>query len=104
MTNGKRVSPQDKNGQTNPAVSKLAKLQSAGGGVAISWADVSGPALKAAIVAATEAGGAVILSKTSDGGALSITLLAGKERTKHYVKSTELATSLLEEIRAVFNE
>lgn len=85
----------------NPAVSKYAGLAEASGTGAVTWEEVNGPLLKQAIVAATEDGCALILSKTSDGGALSITVLAGPERIKKYAKSADLANSVLQELIAL---
>lgn len=84
----------------NPAVSKYASLGAGDSAGAISWQDVSGPLIKQALAATTDDGCALIFSKTYDGGALSLTLLAGTERIKKYAKSTELAESLLREIIA----
>lgn len=85
----------------NPAVSKYAALSEGAASGDISWADVSGPLIKQALAAATDDGCALIFSKTSDGGALSLTVLAGKERSKLYAKTTDIAESLLHELIAL---
>lgn len=90
-----------KDATPNPAVSKYARLSEGTDSGSVSWEEVDGRALKAAVTAATEDGCALILSKTSDGGALSVTLLAGAQRHKKYAKSAQLAESLLLEIIAL---
>jgi hypothetical protein len=87
-----------KDATANPAVSKYARLSERDAGVPITWEDVDGRLIKAALVAATEDGAALIFSKTSDGGALSITVLAGAARDKLYAKSVEAAEATLREI------
>lgn len=93
-------SPNDKNNQTNPAVGKLARLHEAGEGAAASWEDVDGRLIKATIVAASREHCACIFGVTSDGGALSFTLLNSGPAIKKWPKSAELAESLLHEIIA----
>jgi hypothetical protein len=90
-----------KDSTANPAVSKYARLSEDNASGAVSWEEVDGRLIKAALVAATEDGCALIFSKTSDGGALSITVLAGADRHKKYAKSSELAESVLHEVIAL---
>lgn len=85
----------------NPAVSKYAALAERNGTGAVSWEEVDGRLIKSALVAATEDGCALIFSKTSDGGALSLTVLAGTDRNKLYAKSVEIAESQLRELVAL---
>lgn len=85
----------------NPAVSKYAGLSDGPASDPVTWEDVDGRAIKAAISATTADGCALIFSTTSDGGALSVTLLAGSQRHKKYAKSAPLAESLLLELVAL---
>lgn len=89
-----------KDSTPNPAVSKYARLAEGNAASAVSWEEVNGPVLKGAIVAASEDGCALILGKTSDGGALSLTLLGPGQPVKRWFKSRELAESFLHEIIA----
>lgn len=101
MANGKRSKEYGKASTPNPAVSKYAVLAEGHGGSAVSWEEVDGRLIKAALVAATEDGCALIFSKTTDGGALSLTVLAGADRHKKYAKNAQLAESLLHEVVAL---
>ena len=96
-----RTAEYGKDTTPNPAVSKYAGLAGGGSAGVVSWEEVDGRLLKAAVCATTEDGCAIILSKTSDGGALSITLLAGPERVKKYAKDAQLAESILQELVSV---
>lgn len=55
----------------------------------VSWEDADAALLKAALVSATEDGAALLLSKTSDGGALAIHVLHGTSRSKLYPASAQ---------------
>ena len=101
MANDKRGKEYGKASTPNPAVSKYARLSEGHGAAPITWEEVDGRLIKAALVASTEDGCALIFSKTSDGGALSLTILAGTDRHKKYAKSVELAESLLHEVIAL---
>lgn len=90
-----------KGSTTNPAVSKYAALAERNATGAVSWEEVDGRLIKAALVAATEDGCALIFSKTSDGGALSLTVLAGHDRNKLYAKTGDIAESQLQELVAL---
>lgn len=97
----KAKGPNDgRNSTTNPAVSKFASLAEGNGAGPVSWEEVDGRLIKAAVVAASDDGCALILGKTSDGGALSVTLLHSGPAIKKWPKSAELAESLLREIIA----
>lgn len=89
-----------KDSTPNPAVSKYASLDTGDDAGAASWEEVDGRLIKAAIVAASEDGCALIFGKTSDGGALSFTLLHSGPAIKKYPKAGPLAESLLREIIA----
>lgn len=98
--NVKKGSPNDKNNQQNPAASKFARLHDAGEDAAASWDDVDGRLIKATIVAAAREHCACIFGVTSDGGALSFTLLNSGPPVKKWPKSAASAESLLHEIIA----
>lgn len=53
----------------------------------LTWADAGAEDLLAAVASVTEGGAALLLSKTSDGGALVIHLLVGTVRHKLYPAS-----------------
>lgn len=53
------------------------------------WLDADAEMLRAAIASATEDGAGLLLSKTSDGGALSIYVLTGGATHKLYPASVE---------------
>lgn len=89
-----------KDATANPAVSKYARLAEQSGGSGVTWEEVDGRLIKAAISAATEDGCALIFGKTSDGGALSFTLLGPGAPVKRWFKSVELAESFLHELLA----
>lgn len=101
MATSKRTKEYGKDATSNPAISKYARLSESASAGPVGWEEVDGRLIKAALVAATEDGCALIFSKTSDGGALSVTLLAGQDRHKKYAKSAELAESLLHELIAL---
>lgn len=61
----------------------------------ISWRSADSRVLLDAVVAATEDGAAVLFSKTSDGGALALQILAGSERYKYYLADSVEVDELL---------
>lgn len=79
-------------GQTNKWADNFA-LKSRGN---ISWKDASPELLISAVAAATEDGAALLLSKTSDGGALSIHVLAGDSTHKLYPATTDELSEALQ--------
>lgn len=87
-----------KDATPNPAVSKYARLSEGNATSAVSWDEVHGPLIKGALVAVSEDGCALILGKTSDGGALSLTLLGPGKPVKRWFKTRELAESFLQEL------
>lgn len=62
---------------------------------AVSWREVDPENLSAAIAAVTEAGHAITFGRTSDGGALSLTLLVAGTPHKTYPTSAANAEDLL---------
>jgi hypothetical protein len=55
----------------------------------VEWDSVPNQLLRDAICAVTGRGAAIMLSRTSDGGALSITVLDGGERIKEYPRDAD---------------
>lgn len=69
-----------------------------------SWEDATPDALWRAVIAVTNAGDGITLSKTKDGGALAVTLLHGGQRIPHYPRGEEAIEQLLLTIRAAAEE
>jgi len=61
----------------------------------VSWSEVANQLLRDAIVAITDAGGAFLIGRTSDGGALSMQVLDGDERIKEYPHTVDECEALL---------
>jgi len=89
-----------KDSTPNPAVSKYARLSEDAPSNHVSWEEVDGRLIKAALTAISEDGCALILGKTSDGGALSLTLLGPGTPVKRWFKTHEIAESFLHELAA----
>jgi len=53
----------------------------------LSWRDIGDDIVAGLVTTVTEAGAAVMLSVTSDGGALAITVLDGDSKVKEYPRS-----------------
>lgn len=60
----------------------------------ISWNEVDTQLLRDTVCAVCDAGAAILLSRTSDGGAFSITVMDGNERIREYPNSIEDAESV----------
>ena len=101
MANTKKGSTYGKDSTPNPAVSKYAALQAGDAAASVSWDEVDGRLVKAAICAATDDGCALIFGKTSDGGALSFTLLGPGAPVRRWFKNAQLAESFLHEVIAL---
>lgn len=69
----------------------------------VRWSDVDGPSIKAAVHAVTAAGDAITFGRTTDGGALSVTVLSGPDRLKDYANDAEQAADLLVRIMEAAN-
>lgn len=82
-------------GKPKAAGSKYQKAQK--GSAGITWAEVDGPSIKAAIDAITRDGCAIVFSRTSDGGALVLTLLDGPSRIKEYPSKPVDAVTILQD-------
>lgn len=88
-----------------PVMDKFTAYLQSGGATAperetISWADVDGATLLDAIAAATEAGAGLLLSKTSDGGALTLILFWKSAKHKWFPVDADRAADLLTTITA----
>ena len=64
-----------------------------------SWEDADQEELWRAIVAITDAGDAVTLGRTRDGGALSLTILSGDDRVRLYAHGADETAELLSKVR-----
>lgn len=63
----------------------------------LTWSEVDGPSIKQAIDSVTRDGCAIVFSRTSDGGALVLTLLDGPTRVKEYPNSAREAVEILQD-------
>ena len=66
-----------------------------------SWEDADQEELWRTVLAVTNAGDGITLSKTRDGGALSIVLLSGNDRVRLYARGAEEVSERLREIRVL---
>lgn len=64
-----------------------------------SWEDADQEELWRTVTAIVNAGDAVTLGRTRDGGALSLVILSGDERIRRYARGAEELSALLREIR-----
>lgn len=64
------------------------------------WEDAEPDDLWKTIIAVTNAGDALTLAKTRDGGAVALTVLDGDDRLKYYATGEAEIKTLLAEIRA----
>lgn len=68
----------------------------------LTWADVGAEDLQAAVAHVTEEGAALLLAKTSDGGALMVQILVGTgDRPKFYAASMAELNDLLDALARV---
>lgn len=71
-----------------------------GGRPGMDWVkDVDSQLWMAAIIGCLDAGVGVLLSRTSDGGAVSITIYEGDERSRSYAVTADELTELLAAVR-----
>jgi hypothetical protein len=77
---------------------KYGKLRTTKAQGDISWTNVDGPTIKRCIVAVTSTGDAITFGRTSDGGALAVTVLSGQERHKLYAAEVDEAEDMLRSI------
>lgn len=81
-----------------PKTGKYGKLGASQAKGEIAWKDVDGPSIKRCIAAVTSTGDAITFGRTSDGGALAVTILSGAERHKLYASQVEEAEDMLRSI------
>lgn len=63
------------------------------------WEDAEAESLWRTIVAVTDAGDAVTLGRTRDGGAVSLVILSGDDRIREYAHGAEEIEALLARVR-----
>lgn len=80
---------------TTPKPSRYGSLGTKSNKGPITWASVDGPSIKRAVDAVTSCGDAITFGRTTDGGALSITILSGTERRKLYASEVDEANDTL---------
>ena len=64
-----------------------------------SWEDADAEELWRTVTAIVNAGDAVTLGRTRDGGALSLVILSGDDRIRRYARGEDETRELLQEIR-----
>lgn len=74
---------------TNGSSSKYGKFARTEPTQKIAWSQTSGQARAELIDAVTASGDAVTFGRTSDGGALAVTILSGQDRHKLYFKTAD---------------
>lgn len=80
---------------TAPKPSRYGSLGTKSSKGPITWAQVDGPSIKRAVDSVTSCGDAITFGRTTDGGALSITILSGTERRKLYASEVDEANDTL---------
>jgi hypothetical protein len=95
---GKAAFNKNNSNGTNATGGRYGKLDKGKPNTAITWAQVDGPTLKACVGFVTGCGDAITLGRTTDGGALSVTILSGADRLKKYATTPAEAKQLLDDI------
>lgn len=72
--------------------------QAASSGTPIGWDEVDAVTVAAFVAAVTNAGDAVILGRTSDGGALSVCILSGDTKHREYLSDPDAAVEALKRL------
>jgi len=70
----------------------------------IQWLDVDAERLQSAVNIVAENGGCIILSKTSDGGALSCTVITGNDRLREWPASVDAAHEVFDGLKSYFGD
>jgi len=95
---------QDAKGKrANGRVSVYAALSAVSGDQALSYGQVGADLLQECISAVTSRGDALLLGRTTDGGALSIHVLSGGQASKFYVTDASELMELLQGLIAAVN-
>lgn len=76
-------------------VSRYGLSQHSGSGDVVTWELIDPQAIWGAIAAVTAAGDALMFSRTTDGGAYSITVMSGGKADKIWPKTTEEVHAVL---------
>lgn len=91
--------------QGNASNGKYSRSRLAKPAVAVAtWEDSAPDDLWKTIIAVTNAGDALTLAKTRDGGAVALTVMDGDSREKFYATGEAEITALLADIRASAEE
>lgn len=95
-TNDKRPMSNRNNTEGTASSSKYASaLSKKARGGTIKWSQVNGPLIKDCIGFVTASGDAITFGRTTDGGALSVTILSGNDRLKDYASTVAEAEEML---------
>lgn len=87
------------NGSTSTG-GRYARLSTGPKSAPITWSQVNGPKIKECVGFVTSCGDAVTFGRTTDGGALSVTVLSGPERIKQYGSTPTEVERILDDIIA----
>lgn len=93
---GRRPSDPPERAQKATAVSKYAAMKRQASRRGVSWTDVPAVELVECVSALVEDGAAVLLSRTSDGGALVLRVLDQQESTPWYATNAAEINEMLE--------
>jgi hypothetical protein len=96
VSNGNENNPRPKHNHDNRSDRQEPRERMSRPRSAVSWAEVTAASIAGFVTAITNAGSACILGRTSDGGALSITVLSGNERFREWPHTADEATEVLE--------
>lgn len=97
MSRNRNVNPESP-GYIKPKESRYEKRPRGSSNSSIRWVDADASSLHDAVCAVTDNGEAIILSRTSDGGALSITIISGSDKHRWYPNSVAMIEEDLAEI------
>lgn len=93
--------PSNKRSASSTGSSPYESLAGAGSSGNLSWAQVEPALLRQAIAVVVGRGDAVVVSSTSDGGALSLRVLSDKQVHKWYPASMDELHALLRELASI---
>lgn len=96
VTNGSENDPRPKHNHDNRSARQGPPERMPRPRSVVSWSDVTAASIAQFVAAVTDAGSACILGRTSDGGALSITVLSGNERFREWPHTADEATEVLD--------
>lgn len=87
-----------------PSKGVLAWRKNTSPALEVRWSDIDSGVLQMAVDAVAQAGGAIILGCTRDGGAYSIVVLTDQEKAKEYPHSIEDCEALLTALTSAFSD